>query len=65
MCQDCCTVDRSVNLEHCQSFNITMIIITILEYVSKSEDVHDSWHSIQSHWKSVILDETSEDGIVV
>lgn len=56
---------RSVNLEQRQSFNIDMIIVTILEYVSKGEDVHDSWHLIQSHWKLVNLDETDLDGIVV
>jgi len=37
------------------------IIISILENVSKSEGVHDSWHVLWSHWKPVYLDETSAD----
>lgn len=55
---------RSVNLQH-RSFHIIMIIITILEHVSKGQGVHDSWQSVQSHWKPVNLDETDVDGIVV
>lgn len=28
---------------------VTIIIMAIIEYVSKGEGIHDSWHSKQSH----------------
>lgn len=46
-------------------YHVNMIIISSSEYVSKCEGVHDSWLSIQSHWKPVYLDETSVEEIVV
>lgn len=56
---------RSVSLGRRRSFNITTIIIMILEHVSKGEAVHDSWQLVQSHWKPVNLDQIGMYEIVV
>lgn len=56
---------RSVSLERRQFFNITTIIIIILEDVSKGEDVHDSWKSVQSHGKPINLDQIGVYEIVL
>lgn len=56
---------RSVSLGRRQFFNITTIIIIILEDVSKGEDVHDSWQSVQSHCKPVNLDQIGVYEIVL